>query len=334
MGERYRSYGAFLKETYGQKVYRVGVDGLFGCPNRRSDGSGGCTYCDGTGSKAAYQRQEESSFNHLSIFNDQVSQDVLWHNSSIEERCSSIARQIEKGSEFVHRRYHANLLSLYFQAWTNTFGTVETLRKLYDSALSCGSFTELIVSTRPDCIDHEKAELLASYQGKVQKVWVELGLQSADDRTLASINRGHDSHCYLQAAKLLHEEGVLVCTHVILGLPGESYEQFSHTAALLNEAGSEAVKIHNLDICGGTALLDDFLQGEMGVPSMKRHIEACIFFLRRLREDMVIQRFLCETPLHRLAAPRDFGDKNNFLLSLEGEMQRRNVFQGDLYGQD
>lgn len=312
-------------------MYRIGVDGLFSCPNRKTDGSGGCAYCDGTGSKAAYLRPE-GTLSHSDQFDPQASTVVLFKRLPLQERIASINGQIRKGDEFVRRRYKAEQVSLYFQAWTNTYGTVGELKALYDAALGQLPFCEFIVSTRPDQIDEEKATLLGSYLGNVRRVWVELGLQSGNDQTLRRINRGHTVKQYLDAADLLHRHGIMVSTHVILGLPGEGFDDFVRTAEVVGKACGEAVKIHNLDICGGTALYDWFLEGEIAVPSESRHLEATELFLRHLPPDVLIQRFLCETPSHRLAAPRHFCVKNEFVVALTEKMERDGVFQGDLYG--
>lgn len=330
MTEHYRSYRAFLEEKYGERVYRLGVDGGFSCPNRKGDGSGGCSFCDGTGSKAAYQRREERSFSGKPFAED-ASKAVLLSRLPMEERIASIGRQIEAARTFVSHRYKARLYSLYFQAWTNTYGPVEELKQLYDAALKTGTFEELIVSTRPDEIDDEKAELLEGYKGQVKEVWVEVGLQSANDTTLLHIGRGHDTACYYRACDILHRHGLKVSTHVILGLPGEGRSDYLKTAQAVGKAGSEGVKIHNLDICGGTRLLDEFLEGEIGVPSFPRHLESTVLFLRHIPSSVVVERLLCETPSHRLAAPRSFGVKNRFIEALEETMEKNGYYEGDSY---
>lgn len=327
---RYRDYRSFLEETYGKKVYRIGVDGGFSCPNRDKEGRGGCIYCDGTGSKAAYQRREESDLAGTR-FNEKASERLLLSSLSLKERECAIRDQIARGKEFVMRRYGAEAFGLYFQAWTNTYAPVEELRDLYGDALSTGTYVEFIVSTRPDEIDGQKADMLASFQNKDRKVWVELGLQSANDRTLSAINRGHDVACWQRACRLLHQKGLSVCVHVIFGLPGEGRDDYLHTAQVIARAGVEAVKIHNLDICGGTALLDRFLDGEISVPSAERHLESVVLFLRHIPSTVVVERLLCETPSHRLASPVSFGNKNRFLSQLEEMMEAQGVAQGDLY---
>ena len=322
--DRWNNYREYLLNKYGTSLYRVGVDGGFSCPNRTKERQGGCTFCDGTGSIAVYQRTSESAFRHDSSFDEGVSEEVLLRFQSIEN-------QIKKGLEFIHRRYKAKLAALYFQSWTNTYDTADNLKHIYDMALSCGDFSEFIVSTRPDCVEDDVADLLAGYITKDREVWVELGLQSASDKTLRRINRGHTLSDYIKCMERLHKRGIKVCTHVILGLPGEEREDFIETAKVLNEVGSEGVKIHNLHIPGGTKMAEEYLEGEITSWSTERYMNEVEYFLRLLNPEMIIERLVCETPSHRLMAPRHFMDKSLFLRTLNDKMEKDNTRQGDLY---
>ena len=322
--DRWNNYREYLLNKYGTSLYRVGVDGGFSCPNRTKERQGGCTFCDGTGSIAVYQRTSESAFRHDSSFDEGVSEEVLLRFQSIEN-------QIKKGLEFIHRRYKAKLAALYFQSWTNTYDTADNLKHIYDMALSCGDFSEFIVSTRPDCVEDDVADLLAGYITKDREVWVELGLQSASDETLRRINRGHTLSDYIKCMERLHKRGIKVCTHVILGLPGEEREDFIETAKVLNEVRSEGVKIHNLHIPGGTNMAEEYLEGEITSWSTERYMNEVEYFLRLLNPEMIIERLVCETPSHRLMAPRHFMDKSLFLRTLNDKMEKDNTRQGDLY---
>ena len=322
--DRWNNYREYLQKKYGTSLYRVGVDGGFSCPNRTKERQGGCTFCDGTGSIAVYQRTSESAFRHDSSFDEGVSEEILLRFQSIEN-------QINKGLEFIHRRYKAKLAALYFQSWTNTYDSVNNLKYIYDMALSCGDFSEFIVSTRPDCVEDDVADLLASYITKDREVWVELGLQSASDETLKRINRGHSLSDYIKCVDVLHQRGIKVCTHVIIGMPGEGREDFIKTARALNDVGSEGVKIHNLHIPGGTNMAEEYLEGEITSWSTERYMNEVEYFLRLLNPEMIIERLVCETPSHRLMAPRHFMDKSLFLRTLNDKMERDNTRQGDLY---
>ncbi|HHT79960.1 MAG TPA: TIGR01212 family radical SAM protein [Spirochaetales bacterium] len=330
MRKHWRGYAQYLESVYSKRVYRIGLDAGFSCPNRDEGRAGGCAFCDGTGASAMYQRSGESSFTHASPFDEELSKTAPIAVLSLEQRCSSLKDQIERGRSFLKRRYKAELFSAYFQAWTNTYADVATLKALYDAALDEGPFTELIISTRPDCITDEVLNLLKGYKSRVSKVWVELGLQSSNPQTLKRIGRGHDADCYILSAKALHSRGIGVCTHIVVGLPGETQGDFKQTCLWINKAESEAVKIHNLHVCGGTRLYDWYAQGEVSVPSLRRHVENSIWILRHLKKDIVVERLICETPNHRLVAPRTFPDKSAFLSLLEKTMEERDVWQGDL----
>lgn len=324
MYTRWNSYPEYLKRKYGHPIYRIGVDGGFNCPNRDKGHHGGCTFCDGTGSVAVYQRNTESGFFRNASYQEDVARNIL-------DRFASIEKQIEKGKAFIQRRYGAKEYALYFQSWTNTYDCIDNLRGIYDKALSYGPFREFIVSTRPDSIADDVCRLLSSYQTKEMEVWIELGLQSANDDSLKAINRGHDTKSYIDAVKRIHDYGMQVSTHVILGLPGETLDDYKRTIDVVNEVGSEGVKIHNLHVPGGTRMADDYLEGNFTIASEERHLESTEYALRLLNPGIVVQRLICETPMHRLIAPRFFPDKSLFLSHLEKRMVENGTIQGDLY---
>ncbi len=321
MYTRWNTYSSYLKRTYGESVYRVAIDGGFSCPNRSEDGRGGCSFCDGTGAIASYQRKEESGFFRNSAYSESVANSLLPRLSSIEE-------QAQRGKAFLERRYGARLFSLYFQSFTNTYDSVENLRRIYDRALSTADYTELIISTRPDCLSEEVLDLLAGYSSAV---WLELGLQSASDKTLREIGRGHTAECWREAALRAKERGLLICSHIIIGLPGEGREEYLRTIDMVNSVASDGIKIHNLHVPGGTRMGDEYLEGCLTVSSEERYLEDAELCLRHLRPETVVQRLICETPYHRLLAPRAFPDKSLFLSRLERRMTDNDTRQGDLY---
>ncbi|PKL14073.1 MAG: TIGR01212 family radical SAM protein [Spirochaetae bacterium HGW-Spirochaetae-8] len=332
METRWLDYKSTLLARYGTTVYRIGVDGGFSCPNRNPTRGGGCIYCDAKGSSAPYQRKEESSYrrssSHFVPDIDQIA--VACAPQTLEDRLQSITRQVSQGEAFIDSRYPGASKSIYFQAFTSTFDTLGNLRRLYDHALSTGSYRELIVSTRPDCLSEEVVSLLASYRGKVETVWVELGLQSANDDTLKWIGRGHTVDDFIQACTRAHLGGLQVSAHVILGLPGESYAHIERTAQVISAVHPQAIKIHNLHVVAGTRLYEEYLKGELSIASRPRHISETIHLLRRIPSDIAIQRFISDTPMHRLAAPRHFGDKGVFVRQLRAHMELQDVHQGDL----
>ena len=316
MKDVYRSYSEHLKDTYHKRVYRIGVDGQFSCPNRNADGSGGCAFCEQSGSLAAYQNPQDMHAKTCS--------------SNIDQRIDHVLKQIESGKEFLVRRYKAEAFSLYFQSYTNTFDTLEHLRSLYDAALSSKDYVELIISTRPDCLSDEVVALLGSYTDKVEKVWVELGLQSANQAALDLVGRNHDVFSYLKGVGSLHLHGIGVCTHIMLGLPLDGYASYAKTAEMINSVKSEAVKIHNLHICRNTQMEGWYAQGEITAASVRRHVEETVFMLRHLDPSIVIERLVCETPQRRRIAPRNFVDKHQFIRQVVRMMEERGWQQGDL----
>lgn len=333
------SYRRYLKEKYGTSAYRVAVDAQFSCPNRNSDRTGGCTYCDELGSMAVYHRGQEADFAHSgnSSLMKQI-EDLQFYVQypipDMESRKKRIKEQVENSIEFLERRYGAEYLLLYFQAFSNTFAPVPELKEIYDYSLSLAPFKELIVSTRPDCISMANIRLLSSYKQKGLDVWVELGLQSSNNHTLNRINRGHSRDDFIRAYELLKENGIKTTVHLIFGLPGEGHDEIMNSVVFLAGMNPEGVKIHNLHIPIGTELFSEYLEGEITVPSGLRHLEYTIEAIERMPRATVIHRLTCDTPSHRLGAPRTFFKKGSFYSLLTREMELRGSWQGRLYNPD
>ena len=336
---QFYSYSRYLKEKYGTSAYRVAVDAQFSCPNRNSDRTGGCTYCDELGSMAVYHRGQEADLAHngnpplagqigaLELYTQYLSPDM-------ESRKKRIKEQVENSIKFIKRRYNSEYLLLYFQAFTNTFAPVSELKEIYDYSLSLAPFKELIVSTRPDCISRANIELLSSYRQRGLDVWVELGLQTSNDRTLNRINRGHSRNDFIRAYELLKESGIKTTVHLIFGLPGEGYDEIMSSVTFLAKMNPEGIKIHNLHIPIGTELFSEYLMGEITVPSGMRHLEYTIEAIERMPRSTVIHRLTCDTPSHRLGAPRTFFRKGSFYSLLTREMKLRGSLQGRLFNHD
>ena len=182
----FRSYGSYLTEKYGKRAYRVGVDAGFSCPNRENGRGGfGCAFCDEAGSRAAYIRNDNGSYPESDAFKPCGLPGYPPGYSA-----EAVRSQIDRGIAFLRRRYRAEVFLLYFQAYSGTYAPPEILKRIYDDALAAASFSELIVSTRPDCLDGEKADLLASYRRPDFDVWCETGLQTVHDKTLLAVRRG------------------------------------------------------------------------------------------------------------------------------------------------
>jgi hypothetical protein len=232
---------------------------------------------------------------------------------------------------FLRGRYGAEAFILFFQAFSNTNAEVGELKRMYDSGLELASFRGLNVATRPDCIDEDKAALLASYKERGLEVWVELGLQTACDATLRRIERGHSHEDFLRAYRLLKERDLKVAVHLIFGLPGEDFDRIMETMDSVARLDPDGVKIHNLHIPAGTLLATELAKGELTAPSAPRHLEYVIAAIERLPTRTVIMRLTCDTPAEKLMAPRDFWPKGTFTDRLAAEMRARGARQGRLY---
>ncbi len=300
MKNRYRDYNSYLKEIFGQRVQKISLDAGLGCPNRDGGISGkGCIYCDqkgsGTGAKSL-------------------------HDISIRE-------QLAAGTEWAKRRYGAEKYIAYFQSYTNTYAPVEVLKELYDQAVSCEGMVGLSIGTRPDCIDREKLDLIDSYNEKYL-VWIEYGLQSSHDATLAAINRGHDVKAFADAVDMTAEYGIDICAHVILGLPGETGEMMMQTAKFLATLPIQGVKIHSLYVSKGTQLAKMYLDGGFSCMERDEYIEILIDFLELLPPEFIIQRVTGDPNRGDLVAPAWTLEKTNNLNIFKKRLEQRDTWQG------
>jgi len=297
--KRYHPFSEELKKQFGCRVHRVTIDAGFTCPNRDGKvGVGGCIFCSDRGS---------GSFGI--------------------ERGMSIAEQIELGKEVMTRKYKAQKFLAYFQSYSNTYAPPEQLRTLYDQALLVPGVVGLIVGTRPDCLPRETLELLAEYHRKTY-FWLELGLQSPHDRTLAAIRRGHDSAAFMAAARAVKALGIRLCVHVILGLPGESREEMLATAAILNDLGVDGVKIHLLHVNKDTGLAEMYARGEIELLEKDEYVGLVCDFLERLQPRVLIQRMTGDGG-RDLIAPLWSAAKFETLNAIDDELKRRGSRQGE-----
>jgi hypothetical protein len=208
---------------------------------------------------------------------------------------------------------------------------VDQLAAVYDAGLALAPFRGLSVATRPDCLDEEKARLLASYKERGLEVWVELGLQSANDPTLERIGRGHTAEDFRRAYMLLKRRGIRVGVHLIFGLPGESFADIMRTVAFVADLSPDGVKLHNLLIHRDSPLGRQVLMGEITAPSAPRHLEYTLAAIERLPPQTVIMRITCDALPSDLASPRQFWSKGEFTARLVSEMRVRGARQGRLF---
>ncbi len=295
----YTTLSGELKQHFGCKVQRISVDAGFTCPNR--DGSldsGGCIFCGGHGSGSFGIRRD-----------------------------LAIAAQIEDGKEVMRRKYRAVKFLAYFQAYSNTYAPVDQLRKLFAEALSVPDVVGLIIATRPDCLPDEVLDYLQELNSQTY-LWLELGIQSIHDSTLALINRRHDYRCSVDAVQRAKSRGLRVCAHIILGLPGESREHMLAMAGELNRLGIDGVKLHLLHVMKGTLLADMYDRGEVMVLGRDEYAGLVCDFLELLDPRILIHRLTGDGGHDRLIAPLWSLKKFEILNLIDAEMVRRGTRQG------
>jgi len=285
-------------------VHKVSLDAGFTCPNRDGSlGTGGCIYCDNQG----------FSFNTA-------------------RGVPPLRRQLEDGISYMRRRFKAEKFIAYFQAFSSTYGRLDRLRSTYDIIRDYAEVVGLFVSTRPDCVGDDVLDLLAAYRPEYL-VCLELGLQSASDRTLERIGRGHGVADFVDACERAARRQLPVCAHVIIGLPGEGREEVRRTAELAARLALPMVKLHCLHVLVDTPLADDYRSGRLGLLELEEYASLVCDFLERLPAETVIQRLAVDVTPGRLVAPQWCRDKASTLAAIERELARRDTRQGELFGE-
>ena len=293
----YNNFSTYLKSKYGGKVSKICIDGGFGCPNRDGTcGIGGCIYCG-----------ERGSGEHI-------------------DPTPSIRAQVERA---LSNDQKSDSFIAYFQNFTNTYAPIDILKERYDSALISDRIVALAIGTRPDCIDEGVAELLASYLGRVD-VWVELGLQTASDKTAQIINRGYKIEAYCKAVEILKSHGIPFVTHMIIGLPGEDEMDVDATVDLINK-DSWGVKIHSIYVMEGTALAEMYRRGEYTPPTFEEYTALAARSIARLRSDIIVHRITGDCPDGMLVAPEWNRDKNRIINQIRKNLEKDGLCQGSLF---
>ncbi|HEY9714051.1 MAG TPA: TIGR01212 family radical SAM protein [Chroococcales cyanobacterium] len=314
--KRYRTFTDYLRQEFAApaeekpgttRVYRVPIDAGFTCPNR--DGSrafGGCTFCDDRGSGAP----------------------------TIDQRLL-VEEQLRTGIARVRKRFKANKFLAYFQAFTNTYAPEAVLKSLYDTALAHEEVVGLCIGTRPDCLPDNVLDLLAEYARKTY-VLVEVGLQTAVNRTLETINRGHSAEEFFDAVERAHKRKLRLATHLIFGLPDESEAEMMSTVrkvAATEALGVMGVKIHQLCIYRGTPMEADYNQGRLPLLGEERYVRLVCDALELLSPRQTIMRLVAEGTRDEVVAPDWSFDKQRILSAIDDELSRRNSRQGMRFGQ-
>jgi radical SAM protein (TIGR01212 family) len=300
MPERYRDFNTHLRALFGCRVQKISVDAGLTCPNRDGRvGTGGCIYCNARGS-----------------------------GTGAHGRGLSVTEQLEQGKAALARRYKARKFLAYFQSFCNTYAPLETLQRLYAEALNVPDILGLAIGTRPDCVDAPVLDLLQEL-ARSRLIWVEYGLQSAHDITLARINRGHTFDQFQAAvAATRRRGGIRICTHVILGLPGETRRQMLATAETVAALGIDGIKLHLLYIIRNTPLERLYRAGRHSCLEQAAYVDLVCDFLERLPPEMVIQRLTGDPHPEELVAPRWSLKKSETLRMIQAALAQRDTWQG------
>lgn len=297
----YRSLNTELLEKFGQKVYKLALEGGFSCPNRDGTlGKNGCIFCLGGSGDFA------------------------------EKNCGCVFEQIEKAKKLVEHKNPSGKYIAYFQSYTNTYGPLEKLEKLFSEAISHPDICALSIGTRPDCLPDEVIELLSKLN-KTKPVWVELGLQTIHPKTAEYIRRGYPLSVFDSAVKRLKKAEIYVIVHMIIGLPGETPEQIAKTAEYIGKSGADGIKLQLLHVLRGTDLESDYNAGLFKTLELDEYIEILEECIRRIPPEMTVHRLTGDGSKKHLIAPIWSADKKRVLNAVNAAFKRDNLIQGEHY---
>jgi radical SAM protein (TIGR01212 family) len=298
----YNDYGTWIRRQFEFRVQKISIDAGFTCPNR--DGrisTGGCIYCD------------NRTF-----------------NPSYCQRRLSVSNQLAEGKQFFARKYPDMKYLAYFQAFTNTYAPIAQLKALYEEALQVEDIVGIVIGTRPDCVSDELLDYLAELNERTF-VLVEYGIESTNNDTLLRINRGHSFEQSVAALERTHQRGLLTGAHIILGLPGEDAAESLRQAPILSQLPIDILKIHQMQIIRGTRLAEEFEREPFHIYTVDEYIELIAQYIQRLRPDMVLERFVSQSPKELLIAPH-WGLKNyEFTNKLVNYLKAKDIHQGQLF---
>lgn len=301
MRQRYHDLNTYLRNIFGCRVQKISLDAGLSCPNRNGTVStGGCIYCNIRGSGTGAQAQG-----------------------------LSLADQIIQGKRALGKRYNAKKFIAYFQSFSNTYAPIRMLKELYDQVLAIEDVVGISIGTRPDCVNDSILDLIQNYT-KNHLVWMEYGLQSVHDETLAFINRGHDFNCFKEAVEKTKKRGIKICAHVILGLPNEEKKHMLETAQAVSSMGIDGIKIHLLYVIKGTKLDMLYRAGQYQCLEQQEYIDIVCDFLERLPQNMVIQRLTGDPHPEELVAPKWSLKKAKTLDLIRKTLEKRDTWQGKL----
>jgi radical SAM protein (TIGR01212 family) len=301
-GKPYRFFGDYLWEKYGRRVLKLPINAGLSCPNRDgSISSRGCLFCSPEGSA-----------------------------SPTTDVGPGIITQMENARRMFRRSDEDTRYIAYFQAFTNTYAPPGTLKRLYDTAVAAPDIIGLMIGTRPDCLPDEVIDLIASYRKENFELWIELGMQSSHDRSLDFLNRGHTQHSTAEAVRRTALRGLDICLHIILGIPGETWDDMMRTAETISSLPVQGVKFHHLHVIKGTHLEDMHRRGEVPLLSLKEYVSTVCDFMERLRPDIIIHRLAGDRDTESLVAPAWGAHKGTVQNAIEDEFRKRGTHQGFL----
>ena len=297
--ERYKHLNKYLKDKFGERTLKICIDGGFTCPNRDGRaGYGGCAFCS-----------ERGSGEH--IVPDKISNQVKHYFSS-------------------YKAERANKFIAYFQNFTNTYDSIENLKMKYDAALIDDRIVALAIATRPDCISEDICKLLKSYSEKYY-VWVELGLQTSNENTGKVINRGYTDEQFSAAVSLLNKYNIDVVTHIMVGLPGENFDDIKNTVEFINNHSIQGLKIHSTYVVKNTRLADMYFNGTYTPISLDYYLDCASYILTHISPDIVIHRVSGDAPKDLLIAPDWNLHKKWIINGLDKLLRDKDLYQGMNY---
>lgn len=300
----YNEFSAFLRTHFPMKVQKISLNAGFTCPNRDgAKGQGGCTYCNNQTFNPEYCRTEKS-----------------------------ITQQLEEGKAFFSHKYPDMKYLAYFQAYTNTYAGLDELKRKYDEALQTDGVVGLVIGTRPDCMPDELLNYLEELS-KTHFLLVEYGIESTNDDTLKRINRGHTYADTVNAVERTAARGILTGGHVILGLPGETKDELVAQAEVVSKLPLTTLKLHQLQLIKGTRMAHEYEEcpQDFHLFDVDEYIALVIDYVQHLRPDMVLERFISQSPKELIVAP-DWGLKNHeFTFRVQKRMRETGAYQGKYY---
>lgn len=301
-GKRYHTLNYHLRETFGQKVFKVPLDAGFTCPNRDGTrGRGGCLFCSPHGS-----------------------------GDFAGDRRLSLSEQFQQVRGLLHRKWPQALYIAYFQAFTNTYASVSRLRELYYSVLKEAGVVGISIATRPDCLPDDVLRLLTELNESTY-LWVELGMQTVHEGTARAMNLGYSLSDVEDAVRRLKNQGIRVCLHIILGLPGETREMMLETARHVAGMNVQGIKIHLLHVMKNTGLEKMYLEGQFRCLERDEYIKLVADILEILPPEMIVHRVTGDSPREALVAPQWSLKKWEILNDIDRELERRDSWQGKYY---